>query len=205
MAAVRGFGFAPAKDRQAGLIGVKLRRVPWIAANGILILIPAAQFLPSKARAAKFDTADYTVQVLELVSGRDEHHGGEWARKTRKSVTRAVLPRSRRRRFSSWSSWPQTRALLPRRQPPARQSLHEELFARSGLTSGAPVIRRRQRIRWLRFLHGGTELTGLDVVPARMPWARHRPRFLVLKVTAIVAVEARSQCATRNALLPSVS
>ena len=38
------------------------------------------------------------------------------------SLNRAVPPRSRRRRFSSWSSWPRTRASLRRRRPPSRRS-----------------------------------------------------------------------------------
>lgn len=41
----------------------------FIAANGILILIPAALFLSAKARGAEFDSAYYAVQVLELAAG----------------------------------------------------------------------------------------------------------------------------------------
>lgn len=40
-----------------------------IAANGILVLVPAALFLASKARAAEFDAAFYGVQALELIAG----------------------------------------------------------------------------------------------------------------------------------------
>jgi hypothetical protein len=69
LAAAGGSGFALAKGRRAGLIGAKLRRMPWIAANGILILIPAALFLAAKARAAEFDAVFYAVQALELVVG----------------------------------------------------------------------------------------------------------------------------------------
>ena len=69
LAATGGSGFAMAKGQRTGLIGRKLRRMPLIAANGILILIPAALFLASKARAAEFDTAFYAVQTLELVAG----------------------------------------------------------------------------------------------------------------------------------------
>ncbi len=43
--------------------------MPIIAANGILILIPSALFLASKADAREFDTAFYAVQTLELVAG----------------------------------------------------------------------------------------------------------------------------------------
>lgn len=62
-------GFFLAKGRRAGLIGAKIRRMPFIAANGILILIPAALFLASKAKAAEFDTTFYAVQILELLAG----------------------------------------------------------------------------------------------------------------------------------------
>lgn len=69
LAAAGGTGLVLAKGRRAGLVGAKLKRMPLIAANGILVLIPAALFLASKARAAEFDTAFYAVQVLELVAG----------------------------------------------------------------------------------------------------------------------------------------
>jgi hypothetical protein len=69
LAAAGGSGFALAKGRRAGPVGAKIRRMPWIAANGILILIPAALFLASKARAAEFDTVFYAVQALELAAG----------------------------------------------------------------------------------------------------------------------------------------
>ncbi len=43
--------------------------MPLIAANGVLVLIPSALFLASKARAAEFDAGFYAVQALELVAG----------------------------------------------------------------------------------------------------------------------------------------
>lgn len=69
LAAAGGSGFALAKGRRAGLVGAKLKRMPLIAANGILILIPSALFLASKAGAAEFDTSFYAVQAIELVAG----------------------------------------------------------------------------------------------------------------------------------------
>jgi len=69
LAAVGGSGFALAKGRRAGLVGIKARRMPIIAANGILVLIPAALFLAYKAGQAEFDTAFYMVQAIELVAG----------------------------------------------------------------------------------------------------------------------------------------
>jgi hypothetical protein len=69
MAAAGGSGFALAKGRRAGLVGTKIKRMPLIAANGVLILIPCALFLAFKARAAEFDAAFYAVQALELTAG----------------------------------------------------------------------------------------------------------------------------------------
>jgi hypothetical protein len=67
--ATGGTGFVLSKGRRAGLIGAKLKRMPFIAANGLLVLIPAALFLASKARAGDFDTAFYVLQALELLAG----------------------------------------------------------------------------------------------------------------------------------------
>lgn len=69
LAAAGGSGFALAKGRRGGLIGAKIKRMPLIAANGILVLIPSALFLASKARAVEFDATFYAVQALELVAG----------------------------------------------------------------------------------------------------------------------------------------
>ena len=69
LAATGGSGLALAKGRRGGPIDAKLERMPPIAANGLLVLIPAALFLAFKARAAEFDTVFYAVQALELVAG----------------------------------------------------------------------------------------------------------------------------------------
>lgn len=69
LAATGGSGLARSKGQRQGLIGRKLRRMPFIAANGILVLIPAALFLASRARAGEFDTTFYVVQVIELIAG----------------------------------------------------------------------------------------------------------------------------------------
>jgi hypothetical protein len=66
---VGGTGFVLSKGSRAGVIGAKLKRMPFIAANGMLVLIPAALFLASKARAGDFDTAFYAGQALELLAG----------------------------------------------------------------------------------------------------------------------------------------
>jgi hypothetical protein len=67
--AAGGSGFALANGRRAALVGAKIKRMPWIAANGLLLLIPSALFLASKAKAAEFDASFYAVQVVELAAG----------------------------------------------------------------------------------------------------------------------------------------
>jgi hypothetical protein len=69
LAAAGGSGFALAKGRRPKVVATKIKRMPLIAANGILVLIPSALFLASKASAGEFDTSFYAVQVLELVAG----------------------------------------------------------------------------------------------------------------------------------------
>lgn len=68
LAMTGGSGFALSKG-QVGLVGAKIKRMKLIAVNGILILIPSALFLASKANAAEFDVVFYAVQVLELMAG----------------------------------------------------------------------------------------------------------------------------------------
>lgn len=69
LATAGGSGFALAKGRRNALIEAKMKRMRIIATNGILILIPSALFLASKARAGEFDTAFYAAQALELIAG----------------------------------------------------------------------------------------------------------------------------------------
>ena len=69
LAAAGGSGFALANGRRAGLVGAKLKRMPIIAFNGVLVLIPSALFLANKAGAAEFDASFYLVQALELAAG----------------------------------------------------------------------------------------------------------------------------------------
>lgn len=47
----------------------KQRRMMAIAANGLLVLVPAAVFLWWKAGAGQFDSAFYAVQIVELLAG----------------------------------------------------------------------------------------------------------------------------------------
>jgi hypothetical protein len=69
LAAAGGSGFALAKGRRGALVEKKKKRMPLIAANGLVVLIPSALFLASKAGAGEFDAAFYAVQALELVAG----------------------------------------------------------------------------------------------------------------------------------------
>lgn len=62
-------GFSMARGASKGLVGTKKKRMPFIGANGVLILIPAAIVLDQWASAGSFDTAFYVVQGLELVAG----------------------------------------------------------------------------------------------------------------------------------------
>jgi len=65
-----GTGFVLSKGSRAVAVGAKLKHMPFLAANGLLILIPAALFLASKARAGEFDTEFYAVQIVELLAGQ---------------------------------------------------------------------------------------------------------------------------------------
>jgi hypothetical protein len=62
-------GLSLAKGRRGGVIGTKLKRMPYIAANGLLVLIPSALFLAYKAKTGAFDTSFYVVQAVELIAG----------------------------------------------------------------------------------------------------------------------------------------
>ncbi len=64
-----GSGLTLAKGRRGSVIDSKIRRMPLVAVNGVLILIPSALYLSFKANAASFDSAFYAVQILELVAG----------------------------------------------------------------------------------------------------------------------------------------
>ena len=56
------------KRRDAPAIAKK-KRMPFIAANGLVILLPAAFYLQSKAVVGEFDSSFYIIQALELVAG----------------------------------------------------------------------------------------------------------------------------------------
>jgi len=62
-------GFRFSKTRKGSLVEAKLKRMPIIGANGILVLIPAAIFLDQWAAAGLFDLRFYLVQGVEFVAG----------------------------------------------------------------------------------------------------------------------------------------
>ena len=64
-----GSGVALAKSRSGNLVIQKKRRMPFIGANGVLVLIPCALFLDRWASAGALDTHFYVVQGVELVAG----------------------------------------------------------------------------------------------------------------------------------------
>ncbi len=69
IAATGGSGFYLSKSRQGRLVDTKKKRMPFIAANGLLVLIPCAIFLNRWATAGTFDTTFYWVQGVELLAG----------------------------------------------------------------------------------------------------------------------------------------
>lgn len=69
MMIVAGSGRSMARGRSAAALEAKARRMWVIAANGILILVPAAFYLASKAAAGELDAWFYGVQGLELAAG----------------------------------------------------------------------------------------------------------------------------------------
>lgn len=62
-------GFRLGKKRRGPLAERKKKRMPFIAANGILVLVPSAFYLSFKAQTGVFDTGFYAVQALELMAG----------------------------------------------------------------------------------------------------------------------------------------
>lgn len=69
MMLVGASGFRLGARATAPLIVAKRRRMPVIALNGLLVLVPSAVFLQARAAAGQFDTAFWAVQGLELAAG----------------------------------------------------------------------------------------------------------------------------------------
>ncbi len=64
-----GSGMSLGAKRKDPKTMAKKKRMPFVAANGLLILVPSAFFLASKAAAGSFDGWFYTIQTIELVAG----------------------------------------------------------------------------------------------------------------------------------------
>ena len=67
--ATGGSGFAMGRKSTHPLILQKRRRMPFIALNGLLVLVPSALYLSWKAQAGLFDGGFYAVQAVELIAG----------------------------------------------------------------------------------------------------------------------------------------
>lgn len=69
IAVAGGSGMRLAKSRRGRLVDSKRKRMPFIAANGLLVLVPCAIVLDRWASAGSFDTAFYAVQTIEMLAG----------------------------------------------------------------------------------------------------------------------------------------
>jgi len=64
-----GSGFLLSRARRGRLVDAKKKRMPFIAANGLLVLVPCAIVLDRWATAGSLGTALYAIQALELSAG----------------------------------------------------------------------------------------------------------------------------------------
>lgn len=69
IAAAGSSGLFLSKSRRGRLVDTKKKRMPIIAVNGLLVLVPCAIFLNQWAAAGTFDTTFYGVQAIELIAG----------------------------------------------------------------------------------------------------------------------------------------
>ncbi|MGR5121043.1 hypothetical protein ACPV33_00010 [Vibrio harveyi] len=69
MAAAGITGSKMAPNVKKGPLAAKKKRMPFVAMNGILILVPAAIYLQHLAASNQFDTTFYIVQLVELLAG----------------------------------------------------------------------------------------------------------------------------------------
>jgi hypothetical protein len=69
LAATGGSGMFIGTSRKGRLVENKKKRMPFVAANGLLVLVPCAIVLSHWAAAGSFDTRFYIVQMLELLAG----------------------------------------------------------------------------------------------------------------------------------------
>ncbi|MEX2962239.1 CDGSH iron-sulfur domain-containing protein [Microbulbifer sp. TYP-18] len=64
-----GSGMSLGRGRNNPGVLAKKKRMPIIALNGLIILVPCAFFLASKANSGSFDSVFFAVQGLELIAG----------------------------------------------------------------------------------------------------------------------------------------
>jgi len=64
-----GSGLFLSKSRRGRLLDAKKKRMPFIAANGLLVLVPCALVLSRWSAAGSFDATFYVVQAIELSAG----------------------------------------------------------------------------------------------------------------------------------------
>lgn len=69
IAAAGGSGIFLSRSRAGRLVASKKARMPFIAATGLLVLVPCAIALDRWASAARFDATFYAVQAIELLAG----------------------------------------------------------------------------------------------------------------------------------------
>ncbi|MDD0967759.1 MULTISPECIES: hypothetical protein [Pseudomonas] len=69
MALAGASGMLLSRSRQGRLVNSKKKRMPFISANGLLILVPCAIALNLWASKGSFDTRFYIVQIIELIAG----------------------------------------------------------------------------------------------------------------------------------------
>ena len=69
LVAAGGSGAFLSKTRGGRLVDAKKKRMPFIAANGLLVLVPCAIVLNRWAAAGSFDSTFYMVQAAELLAG----------------------------------------------------------------------------------------------------------------------------------------
>lgn len=69
LAAAGGSGFRLGAGWRSAAVRTKARRMRMAAANGLLVLVPAAVFLGLRAGAGEIDSTFARVQAVELISG----------------------------------------------------------------------------------------------------------------------------------------
>lgn len=69
LAVAGGSGMSLGRIRKGMLAARKKKRMPFIAMNGLLILVPSAVFLASRANQGVYDGWFYGIQAIELIAG----------------------------------------------------------------------------------------------------------------------------------------